>query len=376
MDGGSSSSEDTNEDPTIPGSELEEATITLTPKNDVAKFAFSELVEWLHSQTDDSENHQAQNHAKKFIWIANDQIRDREVETLLRRLDNGDLSSSSPISPSSIEPRTRRRTQLKVDIWTGCYHLQLSQKPQQPERGWTAGRLRLGQKMNDLVLCLHNNSLYRVRQSQAVLQVHPVGRISIRSPSDRAENYVGGEKIDGRTQVLNDTMMSVSFGALTYDVHYTRFAQGAQHRQLLQRYLTSVLGSPTSASILALTPTPSETSSVKVGQWVLTSGTIGAGSSGRVSAALNREGKLVALKRVVRGRNVSAVMQVQSKLSDITHLARSQQENRIIQLVEVISDDAEGDNDTADVWFVLEPAIPDTMLSVLSTRALSLDSSG
>lgn len=58
------------------------------------------------------------------------------------------------------------------------------------------------------------------------------------------------------------------------------------------------MGAQVSQPMLALTPTPSETGSITVGQWALIAGTVGSGATRRVSIGIDPKGKLVALKRM------------------------------------------------------------------------------
>jgi hypothetical protein len=142
----------------------------------------------------------------------------------------GDLSSSSPMSsphnksssrPADVSPEP------SLEIWNGCYFLSLSQPPRHPPRGWTAGSLRQGQNVNDLILCLRssNDAIYRVRHRQEILQIHSTGLVYIQSMSDRAQSYVNGNRISNEIHVLNEAAMAVTFGNLRYRVEYARFSR-------------------------------------------------------------------------------------------------------------------------------------------------------
>lgn len=363
------SSQGTNEDPTLPGSEAGEATIILTPENAEARLAFSEVAEWLHEQSEEPGMRKAQDHARKYMWISPNQARDAEATRLLRRLVTGDLSSSSPVSSPQSKPPSHHADEPlepELELWNGFYFLTLGQPPRQPLRGWTAGSLRDGQSLNDLVLCLRSghDAVYGVRRHQAILQIHSTGFVYIQSTSDRAHTYVNGNRISGEVHLLNEAAMTVTFGALRYRAEYARFARSEDYPTRLHHYLHKVLGAQTSQSVLALTPTPSETGGIKVGQWTLTTGTIGSGASGRVSVGMNPKGKLVALKRTTVGRDRTQVHELRGKLEMLASLAESHDENRLLRLIEMITDDAKGANSTADLWFVLEPAVADTLYSI------------
>ncbi|KAH7230272.1 kinase-like domain-containing protein [Fusarium solani] len=232
-------------------------------------------------------------------------------------------------------------------------------------KGWTLGSLREGYSLNDLVLCLRpdNGTIYGVRRHQAVLQVHNTGLIYLQSASDRAQTYLNEKRISRGINLLKDAVIAVTFRRLRYRVKYARFSRSETYQDRLYKYLQDIIGVQTSQSALALTPTPAEQGGIKIGQWTLTTGTIGHGASGRVSVAINNKGKLVALKRMTVGKDRRWAQELQRKLEMLTSLARSRDENRLLGLVEVITDDGKGINRTADLWFVLEPAVADTLHS-------------
>jgi hypothetical protein len=130
------------------------------------------------------------------------------------------------------------------------------------------------------------------------------------------------------------------------------------------------MGAQVSQSMLALTPTPSETGSVTVGQWTLTAGTVGSGATGRVSIGMDPKGKLVALKRMTVNGDRKRVQEMRRKLETLTSLAERQDEDRLLRFVEMITDDALGINRTADLWFVLEPVVADTLYSISAKTLL------
>lgn len=361
------SSQATNEDPTLPGAVAGEATVILTPENADAGLAFSEVAEWLNQQSSNPELLPAREHAGKYMWISPNQATDAEATRLLRHIMTGDLSSSPMSSPRSrSSPRQDDSLpQPQLEFWNGCYFLTLSQALRQPFRGWTLGSLREGYSLNDLVLCLRpdNGTIYGVRRHQAVLQVHNTGLIYLQSASDRAQTYLNEKRISRGINLLKDAVIAVTFRRLRYRVKYARFSRSETYQDRLYKYLQDIIGVQTSQSALALTPTPAEQGGIKIGQWTLTTGTIGHGASGRVSVAINNKGKLVALKRMTVGKDSRWAQELQRKLEMLTFLARSRDENRLLGLVEVITDDGKGINLTADLWFVLEPAVADTLHS-------------
>lgn len=378
MDEDIHSSQRTNEDPTGPLSVAAEATLILTPYNSEAKLAFSQVSDWLLEQDDVGPLPQsdanwginmARQHAKKFMWIAREQSNDDNVSRLLRYHQTGNLSSSSSISVSSppehsadagADSPITKRDSSQCYIWTGCYFIDLSKPPLNPARGWAAGRVRTGRVLNDMVLCLNEDPILGVRQRHAVLQIRSNNRVSIQASSVRASVHVDGQgpatSNHHNALFLNSSDAEVRFGNLTYRAEYGPFARGDRHRNNLKQYLEQVLGDRDFLD-LSLTPTP--THNIQIGQWTLTNaGTIGSGGEGRVSVGINASGRVVALKRVVVSTTLRPRLhRHQQTMEAITRLAKGAGENRILKLVEVLSDDVGGSNKQGDTWFVLEPVV-------------------
>ncbi|KAI9155687.1 MAP kinase-interacting serine/threonine-protein kinase 1 [Paramyrothecium foliicola] len=345
------------------------ATITLTPDNAEARLAFSEVAEWLNEQA----QHDAQDHARKYMWVDPEQSSDPEVTRLLRELIMGDSCSSSSTSPPT-SPRQSQNgpSETDLDIWTGFYYVALDQPPLHPLRGWVAGAAKANGSFNDLVLGLQTStSMYRIRRHQAVFQIHSTGRVSIQTMSDRSDTSINGTRILRRPYILNEPSCVVTFGSLRYRLQYSSFARTPDYRDHLKTYLTDVLGNKADSQFLSLTPTPSEATAIKIGHWSITSGTVGSGAVGRVSIAIDNHGKVTALKRISVGRNRSTVTGLRRKLETLTRLAEENDESRILRLLEVLTDDAKGANSAADVWFVLEPAVADTLFSMALKNVFS-----
>ncbi|KAG4291565.1 STE protein kinase [Fusarium proliferatum] len=366
------SSQETVEDPTLPGSPAEGATLILTPENPEARLAFHEVAESLQVQTQDPVTHAAQQHTRKCMWISSKQQNDQEVRRLSRTASE-DLSSSSPIS-SPRDPRSSFRSQDESEeefrIWKGHYFLSLDQPPRNPSRGWVVGSLRDGPHMNDIVLCLRsgNNKIYKVRRNQAILQIDKTSFVYVQPMTDRSTTMVNGDKIS-RKRVFNQSSARLAFGSLCYRIQYARGSYADDYPSRVKDYLNKYLNIPTTLLELSLTPTPSETSPITIGQWTVSAGTVGKGASGMVSIASNDHGQRVALKRVQVGRDRERIRNVQIKLETLAALCQRKNENRLLRLIEVITDDVRSANRIADVWFVQEPAAQE-VLSTALTRGL------
>ncbi|KAF5674703.1 STE kinase [Fusarium denticulatum] len=368
------SSQETVEDPTLPGSPAEGATIILTPDNAEARLTFSEVAEWLQEQSEDSDLQAARQHARKCMWISSKQQSDHEVDRLIRAASEN-LSSSSPIS-SPRDPKSSSRSKKPEDkspeqlIWKGHYFISLDQPPRNPSRGWIVGSMRIGPYFNDIVLCLRsgNEKVYKIRRNQALLQIDETSFIYVQPMTDRSTTMVNGDKIT-RKRVFNQSSARLAFGSLCYRIQYARGSYADDYPSRVKRYLDEHLQISKTLLELSLTPTPSESSPIVIGQWTISAGTVGKGASGMVSIASNDHGQRVALKRVQVGRDRERTRKVQTKLETLATLCQRKNENRLLRLIEVITDDVRSANRIADVWFVQEPAAQD-ILSTALTRGL------
>ncbi|KAK2926625.1 hypothetical protein FoTM2_013494 [Fusarium oxysporum f. sp. vasinfectum] len=128
------SSQETVEDPTLPGSSSEGATMILTPDNTEAPLAFHGVAEWLHSQPEDPDMQAVKQHTRKCMWISSKQQNDPEAGRWLQGASES-LSSSSPIA-SPRDPKSSSRSNKKYEsrdrfeIWKGHYFVSLMNPPE------------------------------------------------------------------------------------------------------------------------------------------------------------------------------------------------------------------------------------------------------
>ncbi|TWU70493.1 hypothetical protein ED733_000624 [Metarhizium rileyi] len=382
----SPSSQRTNEDPTGPTSRAAQAILTLTPSNAAAKRAFSDVVGWTlqRSQRDIEDDSKAnsgsrspdpRDHAKKFMWISSEQTSDPDVSRFIRQHQVGQLSPS-PNSSFDGSAAQKVEPESAIHIWTGCFFLDLNYRTIRPGGGWRAGRLN-EQTLNDVVLAVDDSSAMGVRVRHIVLQVHEQsGRIYVRSVTDKADVEVDGMRLSrGQVHVMNNRSTHLRIGQLAYHVEYAHFAcnkeYSEEYKSKLKIYIQTVLGRAPMENF-ALTPTPSWSTRLTVGQWTISSaGTIGSGGGGRVSAAMNSSGDIVALKRMTATKGSKSLQKRINTLQLLTTLADNAQENRILRLREVITDDPTGSNPSSDVWFVLFPALPKTLYDYRHISLLS-----
>ncbi|RSL41058.1 hypothetical protein CEP54_015932 [Fusarium duplospermum] len=105
-----------------------------------------------------------------------------------------------------------------------------------------------------------------------------------------------------------------------------------------------------------MTPTPAPGNDIQVGRWTLTSaGTVGIGGSGRVSVGVGHTGEVVALKRMsiasaaVPNNAASLLKRRQRTLETLTQLTDAAKKDHTERLLEVITDDPQAANVSADV---------------------------
>lgn len=331
------------------------------------------------------------------MYIAREPVQDSDVAKMLRQRKTGLLSSSPPSSPldrrpSPTLPSSTRPSDLSAvavaSIWTGFYFLDLEEPPHQPARGWTVGRLRSDPRHNDIVLSLTRDPLIMVRQNHAVLQLSDLGRVTIRSAA-HATCLVNGTALpnDGsgsssRPFHILDLTATLTLGHLKYRVGYGPSARSVDYRVQAEAYLLRHLKQNISPLWDLVVETPrggvdeaagrGASAIIRIGEWQLTrAGTIGTGASGRVSVGINGTGQTVAMKRFAVEGDRTRMRARRKKLELITQLAEKRGEQRVLRLREILQDDAiGGDNRAVDVWFVLEPAVPSTLLE--TQRAWSL----
>ncbi|KAM5528715.1 hypothetical protein FOXYSP1_19196 [Fusarium oxysporum f. sp. phaseoli] len=351
-----SSSQATNEDFQGPLSSASQSIITLRPQNAEAKLAFSQVVDWLlkKSQADDFQA-QEREQASRCISIVSRQVRDQQVNRLVEQIETGRLSSSSPISPG----RNVDKDRSSVYIHTGCYFIDLACPLANDFRGWVAGR-KISKIDNDFILCLDNSCLFGIRLYHVAFQVHETGRILVQNFSDRGTVEVNGDVLHSReSRLFNQHTSSIRLGQLTYLVEYTRHSTTQDHTEAMADYIRKFYGHKSPLDI-SMTPTPAPRNAIQIGQWSLSSArTIGVGGSGRVGVGVNKKGDVVATKRMnVSERNGNLLRGRRSVVETLTLWVTAAREERIIRLVEVITDDPNANNKASDIWFVLTPFTP------------------
>jgi hypothetical protein len=332
---------------------------------------FHEVVEWLQKQNQADGDGSPRAHARKYMYICSEPSNDADVAQLVRRRATGMLSSSPPSSPSSPSQQSAPPSST-YPIWTGFYFLDFQTPPASPKRGWAAGRLRTAKGLNDLVLTLSKASDVNIRQNHAVFQLNELGRIFVQRP-EHAKAYAGDQLIPHKTLYLfNNRSTVVTFGELTYRFQYEEYSTSDNYQEHAAQYLKTHVGKPLSP-LFARLPTPRD-ETIQIGDWTLSpKGTVGAGAFGRVDIGVSNDNQVVALKRMtINGyQDWKKAAKQEERLKIITRQAKEAGETRILQLLRVITNDDTRTNPIGDVWFVLKPAVPMTLLKVSSLGLLA-----
>jgi hypothetical protein len=181
--------------------------------------------------------------------------------------------------------------------------------------------------------------------------------------SDHGVVEVDGDVLHARERRLfNQHTSSIRLGQLKYLVEYTRHSTTEKHTEAMTEYIRKFYSHKNTLDI-SMTPTPAPGNGIQIGQWSLSgAGTVGVGGSGRVSVGVNKKGDVVAIKRMnVSESNGNLLRSRRSVIETLTQLANAAKEERIVRLVEVITDDPNATNKAADIWFVLTPFTPKTL---------------
>ncbi|CAG1979596.1 unnamed protein product [Fusarium graminearum] len=255
-------------DPLGPSSPAAEALLVLRPKNAAAKFAFSNVVDFLQEQDYNADNI-ARSHYAKYIWYSDELTTDPAVTHLVH--SNAYASSSSPSSSS------KDRIPSPVPIWTGFYFIDPKVKPFLPSRGWAVGRLSsksltLDKPVVDLLLTTSRRN--RVARRHACLAFAQETRMACVTVEPRAavtvNNYTIPSSHRENTAVCAKAENSISFEDLSYTLEYTNYCRTTEGRQTLKVFLADIYGDdqPTEDALSA-TPTPNVTTQT-IGSYTIT----------------------------------------------------------------------------------------------------------
>ncbi|CEJ95239.1 hypothetical protein VHEMI10730 [[Torrubiella] hemipterigena] len=346
----------------------------LVPYNAEAKLQFSNLVCELRERrgqfqqaVDDQED--SESSVWQYLFVSDEQIHDAEVAQLRRELVAQTLSSS-PLS----SPQESSSMQAESLIWSGGYSLDLEIPPKNPKVGWKVGRVRVGSNPNQLALTFSKAAGVNVRQNHAIIQITETGRVSVERPQ-HAKVSVDGEAIEpNQPHVLTKEKSFVTFGSLTFKARYLPVSSDeVDSSQLFRQYMekhADIVPSP----FLGLVQTPSEEHTMRIGKWTVSAvGIIGKGSSGKVSVGFDSSGQVVAMKRIsiTKNKYTPSILGQIENFKKISSIAKAQQVDLIVTLVDIIDNDPMKTNSDVDIWLLLSPVIACTLLQRHQKRDFS-----
>lgn len=289
---------------------------TLTPANDLAKLAFSDLYETLIAGRQNGQENAIL--SLRCMVVEPKQVYKNEMLRLRLETDrratkeyngDGDTTDSLPELDSDTEGHYK---ELGM-IWVGHYSLNLQSPPHKPERGWTVGKGPREDVFDDLLLCTRSFAKW-----QNVHLRNPNARFNffldhkgfyVAGCSRSARVTVNGESAAGRRYHLNQHRMKIWMDVLEYGLQYTSFARTEDFQEERRAYVgnhleSSALGASLDVSFDMPTPLPDKRT---IGQWTLAY-PLGKGGQGRVFLGSNRAGERAAVKLVEQtSTNVSSV---------------------------------------------------------------------
>jgi hypothetical protein len=279
---------------------------TLEPSNLQAKLDFDYVAGRLQEHDRRAANRQ-------YIHVNVQQ--EYSLEIFRYRQRSGDPGLSSATSTEA-DTENENDVQSSGMIWTGHYHLDLANPPENPMLGWVAGK---GEKEVEFRLGL-NNKHNDVRGRHIFFNFHhkESGILSILSRASgtgRFQVTVSGLDVArGTTHSLNQNPMTIRLGTLEYVFRYTDLANKQAFSQLRKRYVMQNLG--ISAPVFDLAPTPTGQART-FGAWTI-SKPLGKGTFGKVHSATDRQGRVAAIKIVDRTKSPREVQNEIQVLQELT----------------------------------------------------------
>ncbi|KAL7810926.1 kinase-like domain-containing protein [Trichoderma gracile] len=335
-----STSEATNWDPMGANGPAGSALMVLCPENEAAKWAFSQVVDFIkeqhRTQTDEGDDSSdVRSHYAKFMWFSDEQIYDAAVSRYVH--DRSILESSASSSSNVDEPATTL-------IWTGFYFLDTSIETLQPSKGWLLGRLSrkyvsFGQPAVDMALSASRAS--SVARRHAVISFSRETRLATVSLEFGNSIVVNATSLTSRGSVAGCPLAKnrIHVGDLMYSLEYTPYCRQNEGQMDLSDHLRSIHGNnqPTK-EVLQATPTPQTTNAQTIGRYTITGGLTGLGAFGRVRPAVGPDGqKTVAIKtmdaRPSRTRDTQRKIEL---MEHVSRLAKAETQRNVLTMIESI----------------------------------------
>lgn len=361
---------------------MDEVFATLTPANELAKVAFSEVFNAITRERQGAST----NAAAYRMSVAAEQEDDADVLRFQREMERRFSERDTSESESLTEPNTD--TELEMGhlgkIWKGHYILGFQHEPTELEMGWTAGKKSIeGGSSADIILC---TSGFDKRYSLNLRSFHVRFNFDLQNGaffiasitrSSLAGVAVNGEAVSRQMHALNQHRMNFRVGSLAYEFRYTNFASTEEFVETRKDYIVNNLNAP--ASMTFDMPTP-HFNTKTIGQWTLNN-PLGKGSAGRVFLASNSKNQVVAIKVMeCTSRSARAVDNEVGRCRDLTALAQKLDDGgRLVRLKETFDPREEASPSSAafhEVALVLEPMTPMTLDELIGNQTVGNQTMG
>ncbi|KAL6832286.1 kinase-like domain-containing protein [Trichoderma camerunense] len=321
------------------------ALMVLRPENEAAKWAFSQVVDFIKEQDAQSDDDDlvtdVRSHYAKFMWFSDEQVYDSAVS----RFVNHSTIVESPSSPSSLSSSTCSLEEpCPTMIWTGFYFLDSNIKTLHSDCGWLIGRLSkrgvsFAQPTVDILLT--DSRAGNVARRHAVINFSPETRLATVSLEFGNSAVVNATSLTSKGSVAGCALGQnrIHFGDLMYSLEYTSYCLRPQGQTDLSSHLTGIHGDnqPTK-EVLQATPTPQTTNVQTIGKYTITGGLTGRGTFGRVRPAVGPDGqKIVAVKTMeARPGRIQYTREKIALMDLIAQRAQAERQHNVLTMIESI----------------------------------------
>ncbi|KAL7782966.1 kinase-like domain-containing protein [Trichoderma afarasin] len=346
------------------------ALMVLRPENEAAKWAFSQVVDFIKEQDAQSDDDDlvtdVRSHYAKFMWFSDEQVYDSAVS----RFVNHSTIVESPSSPSSLSSSTCSLEEpCPTMIWTGFYFLDSNIKTLHSDCGWLIGRLSkrgvsFAQPTVDILLT--DSRAGNVARRHAVINFSPETRLATVSLEFGNSAVVNATSLTSKGSVAGCALGQnrIHFGDLMYSLEYTSYCLRPQGQTDLSSHITGIHGDnqPTK-EVLQATPTPQTTNVQTIGKYTITGGLTGRGTFGRVRPAVGPDGqKIVAVKTMeARPGRIQYTREKIALMDLIAQRAQIEKQHNVLTMIESIH--IQG-RQVDEFHIVLEPYIGFTLSEI------------
>ncbi|KAL7912643.1 kinase-like domain-containing protein [Trichoderma velutinum] len=319
------------------------ALMVLRPENEAAKWAFSQVVDFIKEQDAQSDDDDlvtdVRSHYAKFMWFSDEQTYDPAVS----RFVNHNTILESPSSPSSSSTCSLEEP-CPTMIWTGFYFLDSNIKTLHSDCGWLVGRLSkrgvsFAQPTVDILLT--DSRAGNVARRHAVINFSPETRLATVSLELGNSTVVNATSLTSKGSVAGCALGQnrIHFGDLMYSLEYTPYCLRPQGQTDLSSHITGIHGDnqPTK-EVLQATPTPQTMNVQTIGKYTITGGLTGRGAFGRVRPAVGPDGqKIVAVKTIeARPSKIQYTREKIALMDVIAQRSQAEKQHNVLTMIESI----------------------------------------